>query len=111
MSNSFASNASEFSSSSSTGAFGFEGSNAGAVDVGGGNASRSSVYESSSYSTGGDVYGLGAGLGRNGSPSYESSSYSSVAGGLTGGVDALFAAADTNNDGVLSRAEFQNAGF
>jgi hypothetical protein len=106
VSNSFASSASEFSSSSSTGAFGFEGSNTGAVDVGGGNASRSSVYESSSYSTGGDVYGLG-----NGSPSYESSSYSPVAGGLTGGVDALFAAVDTNNDGVLSRSEFQNAGF
>jgi hypothetical protein len=52
------------------------------------------------------VSGLGAGFGGIGSSSYESS-----AGGYGGGIDAAFAAADTNNDGILSQAEFRNAGY
>ncbi len=51
--------------------------------------------------------GLGAGVGGIGSSSYESS----VGGGVGGVADAMFAAADVNNDGQLSRAEFRNLGY
>jgi hypothetical protein len=112
MSSSVTARASEFSSSASAGALGFEANNLGVIDegaVGGGRASRSSFYESS-YAATGDVSGLGAGLGGLGS-SYESSAYRSSTGGFGGGIDTAFAAADTNNDGILSQAEFRNAGF
>ena len=54
----------------------------------------------------------GAGLTAGGS-SYESSSYSSsneTNYGASSG-DAAFTAADANRDGVLSRGEFQAAGY
>ncbi|CAF1130155.1 unnamed protein product [Adineta steineri] len=116
ISNAVSSNISEFSSSSSTGAFNLEGNTNGAIDVvsnisgGGANgaANRASFYESTSYSSGGggDISGLG--YGGIGSLSYDSSSYGSSNGGV---ADALFSAVDTNNDGVISRSEFRNAGL
>jgi len=99
------------------------GLDAGFVGLGGG-----ASYSSSSYATGADLSGLAlaggeyasggfagselvgggyAGAGYGGVSGFESSSYStSVGGGEV--ADALFSAADTNRDGVLSQAEFRN---
>jgi len=68
-------------------------------------------YVSGGYSSGGYAGGeyLSGGLG--GASSYESSSYSTSGAVGGGAADALFNAADANQDGVLSRAEFQSAGF
>jgi hypothetical protein len=73
-----------------------------------GGLGSSSVYESSSYSSGG-VGGLGGGAGYGGlgagyGGSWGSSGYST--GGVSG-VDAAFAAADTNTDGTLDQGEFR----
>ncbi|UJR14835.1 hypothetical protein I4U23_001820 [Adineta vaga] len=91
---------------STTGIINFDNSNRGSIDVGtigGANGvGRSSYYNSSSFSGAGDI----------GSSLYESSAYrSSTSGGFLNATDALFSAVDTNNDGVLSQAEFRNAGF
>ena len=95
-----AASSTEFASSSATtGELGFEASNGidlGAAGRGGARASRSSFFESSSYSATGDVSGLGG---------------ASSFGGFGSGADSAFAAADTNRDGVLSRSEFRNAGY
>jgi len=73
----------------------------GGVGVGGGGrASRSSFFESSSYSATGDDAGRG------------SSPFESSPGRFNGGgANSAFTAADTDSDGVLSQAEFRNAGF
>ena len=105
---SVAASATEFSASSSTtGELGFEGNNLNGFDLGanvgaagGSRATRSSFFESSSYSGAGDVSG---GLG--------ASSYESPIGRFGGGINSAFAAADSNNDGVLSQSEFRNAGY
>ena len=116
MANTATASASEFSSASSTGGSGFETSNfsgiGGGAVAGGG---RASFYESSSSSYSGDTTGFGGSGGATGDfgpTSYESSYRSSVV-GLPGGINAgaAFAAADTNNDGVLSLQEFRNAGY
>lgn len=112
MPNTVTASTAEFSSASSTGGSGFETSNVGGIGggtlAGGG---RASFYEqSSSYS--GDASGFG-GSGDFGPTSYGSSAYRSSIVGLPGGIDVgtAFAAADTNNDGVLSLQEFRNAGY
>lgn len=71
-------------------------------------ASRASYFELSPYSSTGNASALGAGLAGANSSSYESASYGSSFGGV---ADSVFAAADVNNDGVLSLSEFRNAGF
>ncbi|CAF2666007.1 unnamed protein product [Rotaria sp. Silwood2] len=95
------------SSASSNGDLNFEANNIGGFDArniaSGG--SRSSFYESS-YN--GDISGLG---GFRSTLSNISPAYNSSTGRLNEGINAVFAAADTNNDGVLSQTEFQNAGF
>ncbi|CAF5190348.1 unnamed protein product, partial [Rotaria magnacalcarata] len=80
-----------FSSSSSAGGQVLDTTTLNGFELGGGNGggSRASFYESS-YSGGGNVSGTGSGL---------------------VGINNLFKAADTNNDGVLSPLEFRNAGF
>jgi hypothetical protein len=105
----------EFSSASSTGGSGFETSNVGGIGggalAGGG---RASFYEqSSSYSGDASGFGGGGAIGDFGPTSYGSSAYRSSIVGLPGGIDVgtAFAAADTNNDGVLSLQEFRNAGY
>jgi hypothetical protein len=74
---------------------------------GGGEYVSGGEYASGAEYVSGGQY-LSGGLG--GASSYESSSYS-TSGAVGGGADALFNAADANQDGVLSRAEFQSAGF
>lgn len=54
--------------------------------------------------TGSQSYDAGI-TGFGGSGAYQAPSYSG------GTVDAVFNAADTNHDGVLSRNEFKTAGF
>ncbi|CAF1012800.1 unnamed protein product [Rotaria sordida] len=87
---------------SSNGGVGFEVNNIGGIDAGtiGSGGGRASFYESSSS---GNFSGLGDF--RSTLPNISST------GGLNEGINAVFAAADTNNDGVLSQAEFQNVGF
>ena len=71
---------------------------------------NSASFHQTSYPAHGDASGADANYSDFGSSSYESSYRSSLS-GPTGAIDTVFAAADTNNDGVLSQAEFQNAGF
>ena len=107
-------NNADFSSSSSSGAFGYESNNANGFDTGalaGGDAARASFYDASSFSSTGDVSGLSGGYGNLGGSSYESSSYRRSIGGGGGGYNSAFTAADTNHDGVLSPSEFRNAGY
>ncbi|CAF1279904.1 unnamed protein product [Adineta ricciae] len=104
------SGSSDFSSTERASIINYDNLNRGSIDIGrissAGGAGRSSYYESSSYRSTGDVAGLGAG-GRS-STIYESSYKTSTAGDVG---DALFNAVDTNNDGVISQAEFRNAGL
>jgi hypothetical protein len=83
-----------------------------------GGLGSSSVYESSSYSSGGVgglgggvVGGLGAGYGAGYGGGYGaswgSSGYSAGGVGGVSGVDGAFAAADTNTDGTLDQGEFR----
>jgi len=98
-----------------------------ALDAGAAGLGGSSYYESSSYSTGtglagADLSGAGlvgadlSGAGLAGSSysttGYTTTGYSGYAGnGGVAGSDVAFAAADVNQDGVLSKAEFQAAGY
>jgi len=72
---------------------------------GGGEYVSGGEYASGAEYVSGGQY-VSGGLG--GASSYESYSTSGAVGGA---ADALFNAADANQDGVLSRAEFQSAGF
>ncbi|UJR33197.1 hypothetical protein I4U23_020652 [Adineta vaga] len=100
-----------FSASAYGASSGFEG---GAVGGAGGEFSSSS-FEQSNFSAGGGAGGFEAGFAAGGvgggygasSSSYESSGFS-AGGGAGFGADAAFAAADTNQDGGIDRAEFAN---
>lgn len=94
--------ASSFSSSS-----GFEG--AAGLAGGAGFASGAEFASGAGFGAGGAALDAGVGGGYS-SSSYESSGYSSggFGGAAAGGAGDAFAAADTNQDGVLDRSEFGN---
>ncbi|CAF1527510.1 unnamed protein product [Rotaria sp. Silwood1] len=95
------------SSASSNNGLGFEVNNIGGINAetmaNGG--SRASFYASSSNVDASSLGGFRSTL------SNITPSYNLATGGLNNGINAVFAAADTNNDGVLSQTEFHNAGF